>query len=123
MPCDAPWAEEGVELFPAWIDAGMPAWLLAGGAARSGKRLDAGAVSFGYDEHSRYLGDAGQELAGEAEHGRLVGGAVTDRERATLVGRAIEDPAQPARQTLGILAHGLRVCLPQRGKLAAAGGL
>jgi hypothetical protein len=25
MPCDAPWAEEQVELFRAWIDAGMPA--------------------------------------------------------------------------------------------------
>jgi hypothetical protein len=25
MPCDAPWPEEDVELFRAWIDAGMPA--------------------------------------------------------------------------------------------------
>jgi len=25
MPCDAPWAEEDVERFRAWIDAGMPA--------------------------------------------------------------------------------------------------
>ena len=24
MPCDAPWPEEDVELFRAWIDAGMP---------------------------------------------------------------------------------------------------
>jgi hypothetical protein len=24
MPCDAPWAEDDVELFRAWIDAGMP---------------------------------------------------------------------------------------------------
>jgi hypothetical protein len=24
MPCDAPWADEQVELFRAWIDAGMP---------------------------------------------------------------------------------------------------
>jgi hypothetical protein len=25
MPCDAPWPEEHVELFRAWIDEGMPA--------------------------------------------------------------------------------------------------
>jgi len=25
MLCDVPWAEEDVELFRAWIDAGMPA--------------------------------------------------------------------------------------------------
>ena len=25
MPCDAPWAEEDVERFRAWIDAGAPA--------------------------------------------------------------------------------------------------
>jgi hypothetical protein len=25
MPCDASWPEEDVELFRAWIDAGMPA--------------------------------------------------------------------------------------------------
>jgi len=25
MPCDEPWGEEQVELFRAWIDAGMPA--------------------------------------------------------------------------------------------------
>ena len=25
MPCDAPWPEEDVERFRAWIDAGMPA--------------------------------------------------------------------------------------------------
>jgi hypothetical protein len=24
MPCDAPWAEENVERFRQWIDAGMP---------------------------------------------------------------------------------------------------
>jgi hypothetical protein len=24
MPCDAAWAEEDVELFRTWIDAGMP---------------------------------------------------------------------------------------------------
>ena len=24
MPCDAPWPEEDVERFRAWIDAGMP---------------------------------------------------------------------------------------------------
>jgi hypothetical protein len=24
MPCDAPWPEEHVERFRAWIDAGMP---------------------------------------------------------------------------------------------------
>jgi len=25
MPCDALWAEEDVEMFRAWVDAGMPA--------------------------------------------------------------------------------------------------
>lgn len=24
MPCDEPWAEDDVELFRVWIDAGMP---------------------------------------------------------------------------------------------------
>jgi hypothetical protein len=25
MPCDAPWSEDHLELFRAWIDEGMPA--------------------------------------------------------------------------------------------------
>jgi hypothetical protein len=24
MPCDEPWAQEDIQLFRAWIDAGMP---------------------------------------------------------------------------------------------------
>jgi hypothetical protein len=42
------------------------------------------------------MGD--HDLAGEPEDGRLVGWAVADGERATPIGKAIENPSQPGRR-------------------------
>ena len=41
-----------------------------------------------------------KDLAGEAEYRRLVGGAVADRERASALGQAIDDPAKAGGEPL-----------------------
>src|SRR5919202_6098695 len=90
-------------------------------ARRSLERLDPRLIVVDDEKHSGALRDRLDQLAGQAENGRLVRGAVSDDEGPPPVAKAVEHPPESGAQGGRVLLDELRVGRPQGGELAAPG--
>src|SRR5262249_40690312 len=64
--------------------------------------------------HARALRERSDDLAGQREHRRLVGGTVPDGQGATVLGERVEDAAERGAQTLRLGGHELGIGTPKR---------
>jgi hypothetical protein len=85
--------------------------------AGSLQRLDPRRVAVDHEEHSGALRDRPDELAGQAEDGRLVRGAVSNDEGSAAIAQAVEHPPQRGSQGRRVLLDELRVGRPQSREL------
>src|SRR6266702_4953469 len=101
--------------------AGCGCWSMVPGRTSAVQGLDPEALAVGHHQDAGPLGQRRDLLAGEAEHGRLVGWAVPDDQRPLALSQPLQHPTERGTQGGAVLADQLGVGGAQCLQLAAAG--